>query len=204
MASANVVIANYSISHLGIGKTISSLTENTREAKVCNLFYDEALKVTLRKLNPPWARKRRSLSLVTTDPTTEWGYEYIYPTDCVNFLRIESGLRNETLNTKIKFQIFQNESGVTGDKVIRTDQSSAVGIYTKFDQTTSHYPSDFAIALSYILASMIAPQITKGGGNLRNNMLKFFQLWGDEAWASALNEEQPDEQPDSDYVSVRE
>jgi hypothetical protein len=77
MATSKTEIVNYSLRHLGQGKTIADLdTEFSAEAKACRAFFNEARDMTLSAYHWSFASKYATLGLVAEDPTTEWAYSY--------------------------------------------------------------------------------------------------------------------------------
>lgn len=190
------------LSHLGAGKAIANLdTENSEAASACRTFYDIAVEATLRDFDWPFATKIRALALIEEDPNDEWAYSYRYPTDCLKFRRILSGQRLDTRDTRAPYRIAQDASG----SLIYTDESEVSAEYTLNMTDPSFYPADFVIVLSYRLAAYIAPRVAgadpvkKGEDALKKY---FFELGV--AQANASKEEQPDKEPDSEFVRVRE
>lgn len=180
-------ICNLAILHLGSAKAISNLdTDQSTEGSVCRRFYPETLRAVLRDCEWPFASKTIELGLIETDPTTEWKYSYRYPSDCVKYRRILSGVRKDTLDSSIEYRILRDLSG----KIIYTDQENACGEYTLLNDDPAQYPSDFTLALSYRLAVYIAPSLTSGdpfkmGDKAMNNYL----LEVSRAQANSFNEE---------------
>ncbi len=91
-----VSIANMSLAHAAVGKTIASMTEKSNEARVINLFYDTAKDQVLEAFAWPFATLMASLQLVQQQPTYEWGYSYRLPDDCLAARRLLNGSVNVT------------------------------------------------------------------------------------------------------------
>lgn len=89
-----VSIANMSLAHAAVGKTIASLTEKSQEARLCALFYDTAKDQVLEAFAWPFATLTASLQLVQQQPTSEWGYSYRLPDDCLAARRLLNGSIN--------------------------------------------------------------------------------------------------------------
>lgn len=99
--TTDVDICNRALLVLGSQRTISSLTQDSVEAKACNLIYTNARDDLLRMA--PWdcALKTANLTYITSIPGTPentsnpttlwqpgqprppWAYEYQYPVDCL-------------------------------------------------------------------------------------------------------------------------
>jgi hypothetical protein len=199
--ATDVTICNKALAFLGHGNLIASLSERSAEAVVCNLFFEDVRDMTLKDFEWPFATKTADLLLVNEDPTEEWLYAYRYPSDCLQARRIVSGIRNETEDTKIKYRIMQDDSGL----LVYTDHEDAQLEYTKRMTDASLYPIDFATALSLHLASHIAPRITAGDKFKMGErmMLRYLDRIG-AAQANAFNEERLESRPESEFVRGRE
>ena len=148
-------IANLTLSHLGIGKEIANIqTENSQEANACRRFFTIATESTLRDFNWPFANKNTTLNLIEANPTTEWSYSYRYPTNSIKLIRIWSGLRNDSRQTRVPFKILRDNSG----RIIYTDQINACMEMTYNETDTSRFTPDFVQALSFRLAVYTAPR----------------------------------------------
>lgn len=195
-------IANLALSHLGIGKEISNLeTERSEEAGACRRYFDIALDMVLSDFSWPFATKIADLALVESTPNDEWAYSYRYPTDCLKARRVLSGNRNDNRQSRVPYKIANDTSGI----ILFCDFTDAQMEYTARVSDPVLFPSDFTIALSYLIASFIAPRITSGDRfGLTKEMMQFYKMSLLQAQASAVNEEQPDQEPDSEFIRVRE
>lgn len=203
MASSDTEIANLSLTHLGITNEIADLeTESSQEARSMRRVFQTALKKVLRDFNWPLTTVFAELSLVEENPDfEEWLYSYRYPTDCLFLRRVLSGERTDTNDTRAPFKISQDVNGL----LIYTDVEDAQVEYTKRETDYTRYPSDFVLAFSYFLAHLAAPSLTGGDPfKLGDRAYKFYGLEIESAKANALNEEQPDVMPESEFIQVRE
>lgn len=194
-------ICNLALSHIGVGKEIASLdTEKSEEAQACRRFYDQARLATLRDFEWPFATKFTTLGLVTNNPTAEWAFSYQYPSDCLHFRRILSGVRNDTRQSRVPFRLTYGASG----QEIYTDKDLAQAEYTVDVSDSSRFPADFALALSFRLAAYIAPRLTGGDPfKLGDRSMQLYSLEISRAKATAVNEEQEEQDPDSEFVRGR-
>jgi len=190
------------LGHLGIGTTISNLdTEQSQEARSCRTFYETVLKSTFRAYEWPFALKLESLGLIEANPTDEWDYSYAYPSGCLDLIRILSGTRNDTLQSRIRYKI----ATIDEAKVVLTDEPEAVAEFIYYNETVEQWPEDFVLAISFLLAHYIAPAITAGDPFKRGAQAHQQYMWMiNSAKASAMNEEQRDETPDSEFITTRE
>jgi len=200
--STPVEICNLSLSHLGVGKEIANFeTENSQEANACRRFYNISREATLRDFPWPFAMKQAALGLVGENPTTEWGYSYRYPSDCLKLRRILSGLRNDTRQTRIPYKITRDISG----RLVYTDQINAQMEYTLNEEDSERFTSDFVMALSLRLAVYTAPRLTSGDPfKLRESTFKLYMLEITRAQATAANEQQDEEKPNADWINARD
>jgi hypothetical protein len=195
-------ICNLAISHLGIDKEIGNVeTENSAEARACRRFYEDVLKMTLRDYEWPFASKIAELSLIEEEPNDEWDYSYQYPSDCLMARKILSGIRNDTEDTKVVYELAYGDSG----QVIFTDQDEAELKYTVYVDEPNRYPPDFIMAFSLYLASAIAPRIVGADkGKIADRaMIKYLSLIAN-AQSNARNEARLDVRPESEFVRGRE
>ncbi len=202
MATSETQVCNLALVHIGVTKSIANITtEQSTEASVCRQVYDIALETALRDFSWPFGNTDIDLALIEEDPDDYYAFSYQYPSDCVKLLKIWSGIRNDTRQSRAHYKIVNSSTG----KRIYTDVESARANYTKLEDDISLWPSDFALALSYKIAFMIAPGLTKGdpfklGDKAQQNYVMTIR----NAMANAANEEQPEEDPDSELIRARE
>ena len=196
-----VEIGNMSLTHLGQGVEIASLTERSAEAKAINRVFETARKKCLRDFKWPFATELgTALALVASAPNTEWLFSYRYPTNCFFFRRILSGNRNERPDDEIPYRIGRDGTGL----LIYTDMIDATCEYTINATDPAKYPEDFSLALSFLVAFLIAPRVTRGDPfKLRELMWKLYQLEINNSNVNARNEEQPDILPVDDFTAAR-
>lgn len=202
MASSNTEICNLAISHLGSTDEIDDLeTDSTPEAAACQRYYEQARAQVLRDFPWPFATKFRTLDLIEEEPTDEWGYSYRYPSDCLILRRILSGSRNDARQTRVAYRIAKDDDG----KLLYTDMEEALAEYTEDMTDVTLFPPDFVMALSFRLASYIAPRLIAGDPfKLGDRAVKYYFAEIASARAQALNEEQPDEEPLSEFERARD
>lgn len=100
MATSDIIICNQALSRIGTRTTIAALTEDSKEAKQCNLVYTQTRDEVISMAHWNFAKKTQSLSLLKSAPGTPtnptgatawtdaypappWLYEYAYPSDCL-------------------------------------------------------------------------------------------------------------------------
>lgn len=194
-------IANLAISHIGTGKAISNLdTERSAEANVCRLFYETSKEAVLGDHHWPFSRKEAVLNLVEETPEGEWSFIYRYPSDCVDMRRIKSGVRNDTLKSRIPFEISSDDSG----KTIITDKEDAECEYTKNVNNSTLFSAEFVLALSFRLAAYIIPRLSGGDPfKAKAEMLAQYELELGRAKKKSMNEERTEQPPPTELIGTR-
>lgn len=186
MATVSPVrIANMALSNIGARSRIESLSEQSTEAKECNLWYDFSRLSTLEGYDWNFARKRQKLSLANDDPPEGlWAFRYQYPADCVHARQLENPTIisvPQTFNQPTQFDQtdaipFEVETIPDGtSKSILTDMEEATLVFTFNQEQTSLFTPFFVKTLSYHLASQIAIALT-GKISLQDSMLEKWQM----------------------------
>lgn len=200
MALSKVGIWNMGLSHLGIGKAVANENEQSAEATACRVWWETALDITLRSWRWPFARKTKALGLVEENPNSEWGFSYRYPADCVDARRIVNGMRVETIENRIPFQIEGDEAG----SLILCDQQDAELEYTRRVTEANFFPQDFALALSAQLAVLMAPKVTPLKSGYGKEAAQKFAFYIAQAKANAYNEQVMDKAPEAESIRARD
>lgn len=105
MASSSVQVCNIALGSLG-ANLITSLSEASVEATLCNVHWDNARRSTLR--NHPWnfSIKRTQLTELETAPLFEYDKQFQMPSDLLRLLRVY-----EDFNYKVEgHQIITNKT----------------------------------------------------------------------------------------------
>lgn len=207
MAASETEIANLALLHLGHTVEIGNLqTTRTEPANVMRRLYDTIRRATLRDHAWPFAHKIGALGLVSTygvdatHPTSEWSYAYRLPSDCVQFRKIQSGIRNDTLQSEVKYKISRDASGW----LIFTDKDSAIGEWTIDIESVEMYPDDFVLALSLRLAVYAAPKICgEDPFQMRDKAMRMYTKEIELAKNNGFNEERREEDPLSELERSR-
>jgi len=87
-------IANFALGLLGEFQ-ISSLTESTKQARLCNRFIDQCIREELRTLQPNTAKRRKTLNQLTETPDFEYAYYYQLPVDFLRMVRVNDGIERD-------------------------------------------------------------------------------------------------------------
>lgn len=218
--AASVHICNMALSHIADGKEIANFdTEKSQEAQACRRFYHTALKATLRDFPWPFASFSGPLALVAgclpgaipPNPPLpgcapgwshpHWRFLYQVPSNCLHFGRVMSELKMDTRQSRVPYIIVNSASGTQ----LYTDRPYAWGEYTMYVDNPAIYTPDFDLALSFRLGMYIAPRLTGGDPfKLGDRAARFYDAEIRRAQATAVNEEQMEQDPLSEFTRVRD
>jgi hypothetical protein len=151
--TSEVDICNRALSRLGTRSTISSLDENSTEARTASIWYAATRDALLRAADWNFARRRVALADLG-NPPADWSYRYALPNDCLRLLRLAPaslGLRAPA------FELAGDAAG----RVVLTDEPAAEAIYIARIEDPSLFDAGFAVALVDQLAAHIAYPITQ-------------------------------------------
>ena len=151
-----VDIANIALGHIG-EPPILNFNEDTVASRTVNVFYDQAVKETLR--DHPWnfAISRAVLARLATAPAFEWDHQYQLPAD---FLRLIS------INTHPTPYVIE------GRKILTNAETAQLRYITLITDTSLFDPM-FVAALAARLAHYIALPITQSESQ-KNSMWSLY------------------------------
>ena len=159
MASA-VNICNSALNLLG-ASTISALTEDTKNARLCNQRYEPVRNRVFRGDNWNWLIKRVQLAANSTDPVVEYAKSYALPSDCLRVLKIHNGT-TDSIASDLDYKI--------EGKNIVTDETTVYLVYIALDTDPNNYDVYLREAISHQLAADLAYAITNNA-TLANNYM---------------------------------
>lgn len=156
-------ICNMALAFIAKGR-ISSMDEQTEQARQCKLFYDVVKKDLLRNYTWGFAKKIDKLAELTQAETSPyWQYIYTYPQKCVAVRKIfdkESG--REVLSGQQKeWDLYMASDNVLG---IGCNIPKAYLEYTYEVDDTNLFSADFIDAFAHLLAFNICIQLTGNSG----------------------------------------
>ena len=159
MASA-VNICNSALNLLG-ASTISALTEDTKNARLCNQRYEPVRNRVFRGHNWNCLIKRVQLAANSTDPVIEYAKSYALPSDCLRVLKIHNGT-TDSIASDLDYKI--------EGKNIVTDETTVYLVYIALDTDPNNYDVYLREAISHQLAADLAYAITNNA-TLANNYM---------------------------------
>ena len=159
MASV-VDICNSGLNLLG-ASTISALTDDSKNARLCNQRYESVRDRVFRSHSWNCLTKRVQLAQDSTAPVIEYTYAYTLPTDCLRVLKVHNGT-TDSIASALDYK-------VEGRK-IKTDEGTLYLIYIAIDTDPNNYDSYLRESISHQLAADLAYAITSNA-TLANNYM---------------------------------
>tara|TARA_Y100001951_G_scaffold92714_1_gene87747 strand:+ start:1354 stop:1950 length:597 start_codon:yes stop_codon:yes gene_type:complete len=123
---------------------ITSLTDNSDRARLCNNLYAEARDELLQMRNWNFAIERVQLAALSDAPAFTWSYQYQLPGDCIRPIRLQ----------------YIDEDYIIEGRKILTDATTVNLIYLKQATDPNIFTPLFIQALEAKLASELAYPIT--------------------------------------------
>ena len=155
--ASTVDICNGALNQLG-ATTILSLTEDSKNARLCNSRYTQVRDAVFR--SHPWncLQKRQELAADTTAPAWGFSYAYTLPADCLRLLRILD---------------FDSNYKVEGRKILSNTSSMKI-LYIARITDPNEYDELLRETLSASLAADIAFAVTSNN-TTSQNMYQLYQ-----------------------------
>ena len=146
MAISKIDICNQALSLIG-AQNVVALTDKTREAHQCSLWYDQILRAVL--VAHPWNFATSREALARVDPAARGeAYSFRYPVNCIKILWVgeEGGTRRADYHVRF-----------TPDGQVVSAQSPAVdAVYIRAVDDTNQYSPGFVECLGLRLAVELA------------------------------------------------
>lgn len=157
MATTKIDICSTALVMIG-ANTITSFSDNSTEANVCNTVYEDILKSSLTRHRWRFATEQQQLSLLTATPTGRYAFAYQLPTN-PELLQLITLTVNDLV---IPYERY-------GDKVYLDNYGSSDSVICDyiFKQDESEFPPHFILGLEYQLASLFAGSIARDASMIR-------------------------------------
>lgn len=166
MSVSKVSICNRALSFIKANNRITDITEDSEEARLCNILFDEALDTLLE--THPWnfATYRSELAMLATTPTFDYTYAFQLPTDpyCLKVIKVVNG------------DVYVIDDYEIEGRTLVTNEDS---VYVKYIGRVTNYnnlSTLFRTALAYYLASELAEPLT-GSTSMGNQMASKFNYY---------------------------
>lgn len=190
-------ICNIALGRIGRKAAITSLTENSAEARACNRVWDMVRQSLLREFTWSFSRKIALLAL-STDTVPGWSYLYAYPPDCLQALRIFNVAGAELRGEQEKWDVIT----VGNSTFIACNIEQAYLEYTADKTDTDDWTAQFIDCLAWRLAFELAMPLT-GDQNLRNSCWQLYASVGGMAKTTNAAEKNVDPFKDRRYINAR-
>jgi len=193
-----VDICNEAMDLLGAA-TITALTENSKEARLCNRRFETVRDAVLR--SHPWntAIRRASLAQDSDAPAFGFTYQYTLPTDpyCLRVL----SFWNSNVDSEIAAYDSQVMFKIEGRKVLSNESTCKITYLARVTDT-EEYDSLLSSTIAHKLAAETAYAIT-GSTTVSQAMQQLYEVRLREARSIDAMEGVPDKLIADDFVNIR-
>ena len=159
MASV-VDMCNSALNLLG-ASTISALTDDSKNARLCNQRYDSVRNRVFRSHAWNCLHKRLQLAQNSTAPVIEYTHAYALPSDCLRVLKVHNGT-TDSIKSAIDYKL-------EGRNIV-TDEGTVYLIYVALDTDPNNYDTYLQESISHQLAADLCYAITNNA-TLANNYM---------------------------------
>ena len=159
MASV-VDMCNSALNLLG-ASTISALTDDSKNARLCNQRYENVRNRVFRSHAWNCLHKRLQLAQNSTTPVIEYSFAYALPSDCLRVLKVHNGA-TDSIVSAIDYKL--------EGKNIVTDEGTIYLIYIAKVTDPNEYDSYLQESISHQLAADLCYAITNNA-TLANNYM---------------------------------
>jgi len=149
MASV-VNMCNSALNLLG-ASTIAALTDDTKNARLCNQRYEPVRNRVFRSHAWNCLHKRVQLAQNSTAPIVEYDHAYALPSDCLRVLKIHNGT-TDSIASALDYKL-------EGRNIV-TDIDTVFLIYIALDTDPNNYDTYLRESISHQLAADLAYAIT--------------------------------------------
>ena len=149
MASV-VDICNSALNLLG-ASTISALTDDSKNARLCNQRYEPVRNRVFRSHAWNCLHKRVQLAQNSTAPVVEYSHAYALPADCLRVLKVHNGT-TDSIKSAIDYKL-------EGRNIV-TDEGTVFIIYIALDTDPNNYDTYLQESIAHQLAADLAYAVT--------------------------------------------
>lgn len=221
----DVDICNGALVHVGHTDFLTSSSDTSIAAQVCDKIYEQTRNSTLKAFPWPFCTRRSTLALLAYS-RTGFANAYALPPDCLSPRYLFNGFRPggggawspgwELLRNNAQvlagplpqsgygglWTPFAVETGDAGVPVLLADVDGAELVYTAKVEDPHAFPADFTEALQYALAVKLARAIVKKEA-IAQAMFTYYRAELARASAAALRESKDDGTPEGSTISAR-
>lgn len=194
----NTDICNMALSYLSKSK-ITSFSDNTEEAKQCNIHYEHCRKMILRSYT--WGFSRRVIQLSELAATIP-GYDhvYAYPAKCLAVRLVFDD--NGAASRESKKENYDIALVSDNTKAILTDVEAAWCEYTYDTTDPEMFSEEFIEALARLLASSMS-MVLAGNASIQQTQYQLYQVAVAQAKTYTAQEREKKPTWPTDYAQAR-
>ena len=163
--ATEVSICSNALRRLG-DDPITSLTDDTQRARLCNSFYPDARDAVLRLHTWNFAATRASLAKLATAPAYGYANQFSLPSDCLRVLKVHNG-STDSIKSDIDYKL-------EGRNIV-TNEGTVYIIYIAIDTDPNNYDTYLQESISHQLAADLAYAVTNNA-----TLAKNYQVTADE------------------------
>ena len=149
MASV-VDMCNSALNLLG-ASTISALTDDSKNARLCNQRFEPVRDRVFRSHAWNCLHKRVQLAQNSTAPVVEYSYAYALPSDCLRVLKVHNG-STDSIKSDIDYKL-------EGRNIV-TNEGTVYIIYIAIDTDPNNYDTYLQESIAHQLAADLAYAVT--------------------------------------------
>lgn len=185
MSISQTAICNRALIRIG-ADTITSIDEDSKEARIMNILYDQVRQELLRSHIWNFALRREILAADSTSPDFQWLFQYPLPADCLRVVGLHDPI-----------SVFKVENGK-----IMSDDDGIYLIYISDVEDPQEFDVTFITMFSLKLALEAAYNLTNST-TLTNQLQQEFIIARREAKQYDAQEGIPDTWANFDWIDIR-
>lgn len=192
-----IEICNLALGRIGRKAAITSLSENSAEARACARVWDVTRQALLREFTWGFSRKVELLAL-STETVPGWSFLYAYPSDCLQAQRVYNEAGAKYKGEQEKWDVIT----VGNNTYIACDVETACLEYTCDKPDSNDWTAQFIDCLAWKLAFELAMPLA-GDANLRNSCWQLYTNAGNLAKTTNAAEKNVEAFRDRRYINAR-
>jgi hypothetical protein len=184
--ASKVSISNMALVRIGVN-SITSLTEDSEQARLCNLVFNQSLDYLLQLYPWNFALVRTSLAQSSSNPIYDYAYQYQLPTDpfCLQVVSVEDG-------TEYKIE----------GRLLLTDEQSINIIYIKRVTDMNELTALFIETMIFYMGAQLALPLTNNKG-MADAMFSQYQVALQKARMRDAQEDTPKAMQEVGWITTR-
>jgi hypothetical protein len=157
--ASKVNVCNMALIKCG-GKTITSLTDGSTEAKVCSELYDTVRDAVSREHPHNCVIKREAIAKDANAPAFGYANQFVLPADCLRVLTLNEVSISAVINGFLVYDTSEIKFKIEGRRLL-TDESTANIVFVFRNDDPNSYDPLFLDMFSQRLAAEISWPVSK-------------------------------------------